>query len=500
MICRFCGKNINSSRFCGICGKQNPIILKWNNYEECDEIKEVSDYLKSVPLPYANKYRENINRKPDVEKKEEIKPIENKPQNSNKMENAIPKSSDNIPKGKAYSNKNNQKKSNNLWKRKYLILSVFVGVVVLAVGTIAAISLNSNKNDKDRDDKSEVDSESIDTSDVEKSTSESTETYDIKDIKGTYYFVSDVYKSVLSETQENETQENKIKKYGTTEEYETTEEYGTQESEIQENETLEDEFDIFNKDKKEKISTGPDMRHLYLDLENTKLMYYKPKNSQDSEENSSSSSEENSLSSSEYGSSSSSEDDSSSSSEDESSSNSENYNSPIGYSDNQSYITLDDSFSEIDKDFISDFEFNKFIGDDSSNDKFVEDKNMYFFKLKDKNTDVMLICSKLEGLKYFEEKSYKKYLNQDDKTVFDIVDGKGNHIECDKGVDNNFKIKPYGKGGKGEVLRDHYIGKYMIARLEIYNKDDDENKNWFLLRDYDDKSSVYVVQYIKYND
>ncbi|MDD6084397.1 MAG: hypothetical protein PUB76_00225 [Oscillospiraceae bacterium] len=502
MICRFCGKNINSFRFCGICGKQNPIILKWNNYEECDEIKEVSDYLKSVPLPYANKYRENINRKPDVEKKEEIKPIENKPQNSNKVENAVPKLNDNIPKGKAYSNKNNQKKSNNLWKRKYLILSVFVGIVVVAAGTVAAISLGSHNNDsgKDRNDKSEVDSE-----DIEESTSEFIETYSIEDIKGTYYFVSDVYKSVMGETQENETQKYETTEYGTTEsetqkyktkKYETTE-HETTECETQEKETLEDRFDIFNKDKKNKISIRSDMRHLYLDLENNKLIYYKPKNSQDSEENSSSSSEENSSSSSEENSLSNSEENSSSSSEESSSSNSEENNSPklIEYSNNQSYITLNDySFSEIDQDFISNFEFNKFIGNDSSDDKFVEDKNMYFFKLKDKNTDVMLMCSKLEGLEYFEEKSYKKYLNQDDKIVFDIVDGKGNHIKCDKDVDNNFKIQPYGEGGKGEVLKDHYIGKYMISRLSI------NDGNWFLLRDYNDKSSVYVVQYIKYND
>lgn len=457
MICRFCGKNINSFRFCGICGKQNPIILKWNNYEECDEIKEVSDYLKSVPLPYANKYRENINRKPDVEKKEEIKPIENKPQNSNKVENAVPKLNDNIPKGKAYSNKNNQKKSNNLWKRKYLILSVFVGVVVLAVGTIAAISLNSNKNDKDRNDKSEVDSESIDTSDVEKSTSvnlenssdkESTETSESEsestnesietsetsstetneearknktktDIEGTYYSASDVYKCL------------NFKK---------------------------DTFDMFDGDI---LFNGMDMRYVELN-DNAKarnLKYYNV----------------------------------------EVDLNFKNF-------DKNGSVTLGESFKKIDEDkkvdedFISSFEYNKFVQERSYEDKSVNDKDMYFFKLKNKNTNVTLMCNKLNDLHYNNDKG---------KFVFDIIDGKDNHLECNKKMDNNFEICFYhgAKGdnkktgdGKGEVLKDHYIGKYMIARLEIYNKDDNENKNWFLLRDYNDKSSVYVVQYIKYND
>ena len=522
MICRFCGKNINSFRFCGICGKQNPIILKWNNYEECDEIKEVSDYLKSVPLPYANKYRENINRKPDVEKKEEIKPIENKPQNSNKVENAVPKLNDNIPKGKAYSNKNNQKKSNNLWKRKYLILSVFVGVVVLAVGTIAAISLNSNKNDKDRNDKSEVDSESIDTSDVEKSTSvnlenssdkESTETSESEsestnesietsetsstetneevnktniDIEGTYYSVPDIYKNMF---------------------------YG------------EDKFKIFNK-----------KNNIYLNrfvkLNKNKLTYHKG----------------------------------------------DNLNFDVNYSNNGDYITLYKTFSEIgqeesnsveesnsieesnsvdDKeygDFISYFKFNEFVGNETYKDKSSEDSNLYFFKLKDKNINVTLMCNKLgDNLKFDDRndteeitdnyeattsetstvktttknkpllphnilKKDKETESQDtseettienetekpteeptEKFIFDIVDGEGNHIECDKDVDNNFTIHPYHriKGdpkGEGEVLRDNYIGKFMISRLSI------NGKNWFLLRDYNDKSSVYVVQYIKYND
>lgn len=529
MICRFCGKNINSLRFCGICGKQNPIILKWNNYEECDEIKEVSDYLKSIPLPYANKYRENIDRKSEAEKKEEIKPIENKPQNSNKIENVIPKLNDNISREKVYSNKNNQKKSNNLWKRKYLILSVFVGIVVLAVGTVAAISLNSNKNDKDRNDKSEVDSESIDTSDVEKSTSvnlenssdkESTETSESEtesnnestetsstetneeanktkiDIDGTYYSVPDIYKNIF---------------------------YG------------EDKFKIFNK-----------KNNLYLNrfvkLNKNKLTYHKGDNS----------------------------------------------NFDVNYSNNGDYITLYKTLSEIgqeesnsveesnsieesnsvdDKeygDFISYFKFNEFVGNETYEDKSSEDSNLYFFKLKDKNINVTLMCNKLgdnsddnseNNLKFDDRndteestdkyeattsetetvetttknksksprnifKKDKKTKSQDtseettieneteeptetekptEKFVFDIIDGEGNHIECDKDVDNNFTISPYYgiKGdpkGDGEVLRDHYIGKYMIARLEI------DGKNWFLLRDYNDKSSVYVVQYIKYND
>ena len=122
-----------------------------------------------------------------------------------------------------------------------------------------------------------------------------------------------------------------------------------------------------------------------------------------------------------------------------------------------------------------------------------------------KATDIAHNCGLSEverierGLAYYFELSQPLDEKTTEKFIFDIVDGKGNHIECDKDVDNNFTIHPYygSKGdpkGNGEVLKDHYIGKYMISRLSI------NDENWFLLRDYNDKSSVYVVQYIKYND
>lgn len=251
----------------------------------------------------------------------------------------------------------------------------------------------------------------------------------------------------------------------------------------------------------------------------------------------------------------------------------------VNYSNNGDYITLYKTFSDIgqeesssveesnsieesnsvdDKeygDFISYFKFNEFVGNETYEDESSEDSNLYFFKLKDKNINVTLMCNKLSyNLKFDDrngiEESTDKYeattsetptvktttknesiwplwgkskkdkgtesqdtseettkKNESEETtekttekfIFDIVDGKGNHIECDKDVDNNFTIHPYHgiKGdpkGEGEVLRDNYIGKFMISRLSI------NDKNWFLLRDYNDKSSVYVVQYIKYND
>ena len=512
MICRYCGKRINSVRFCGICGKQSPIILKWNNYEECSEIREISKYLKNASLPSLEKNKED-----KKENLEEIRDIKKIPENI-KVKTVIPELNNNIP--KINSNKKNPKKTNNISKRKYLILSVFVGIVVVAVGTVAAISLGSHNNDsgKDRNDKSEVDSEDIEESTLlnlenssdkestetsesetesnnkstETSYTETTETNEkarknktMTNIEGTYYSVPDIYKNMSNE---------------------------------------EDKFKIFNK-----------KNNLYLNkfvkLDKYKLTYH----------------------------------------------NGDDFD--VNYSNNGDYITLYKTFSDIgqeesssveesnsieesnsvdDKeygDFISYFKFNEFVGNETYEDESSEDSNLYFFKLKDKNINVTLMCNKLSyNLKFDDrngiEESTDKYeattsetptvktttknesiwplwgkskkdkgtesqdtseettkKNESEETtekttekfIFDIVDGKGNHIECDKDVDNNFTIHPYHgiKGdpkGEGEVLRDNYIGKFMISRLSI------NDKNWFLLRDYNDKSSVYVVQYIKYND
>lgn len=496
MICRYCGKRINSVRFCGICGKQSPIILKWNNYEECSEIREISKYLKNASLPSLEKNKED-----KKENLEEIRDIKKIPENI-KVKTVIPELNNNIP--KINSNKKNPKKTNNISKRKYLILSVFVGIVVVAAGTVAAISLGSHNNDsgKDRNDKSEVDSEDIEESTLlnleNSSDKESTETSESEtesnnesteasstetneevnktniDIEGTYYSVPDIYKNMF---------------------------YG------------EDKFKIFNK-----------KNNIYLNrfvkLNKNKLTYHKG----------------------------------------------DNLNFDVNYSNNGDYITLYKTFSEIgqeesnsvdDKeygDFISYFKFNEFVGNETYKDKSSEDSNLYFFKLKDKNINVTLMCNKLgDNLKFDDRndteeitdnyeattsetstvktttknkpllphnilKKDKETESQDtseettienetekpteeptEKFIFDIVDGEGNHIECDKDVDNNFTIHPYygSKGdpkGNGEVLREHYIGKFMMSRLSI------NGKNWFILRDYDDKSSVYVVQYIKYND
>ena len=503
MICRYCGKRINSVRFCGICGKQSPIILKWNNYEECSEIREISKYLKNASLPSLEKNKED-----KKENLEEIRDIKKIPENI-KVKTVIPELNNNIP--KINSNKKNPKKTNNISKRKYLILSVFVGIVVVAVGTVAAISLGSHNNDsgKDRNDKSEVDSEDIEESTLlnlenssDKESTETSESETESNNKSTETSYTETTET-NEEARKNKTMTNIEGTY-----YSVTGIYENMSNE-------EDKFKIFNK-----------KNNLYLnkfvELDKYKLTYH----------------------------------------------NGDDFD--VNYSNNGDYITLYKTFSDIgqeesssveesnsieesnsvdDKeygDFISYFKFNEFVGNETYEDKSSEDSNLYFFKLKDKNINVTLMCNKLgDNLKFDDrngiEESTDKYEattsetptvktttknesilpilgiskkdkgteSQDtseettekttEKFIFDIVDGKGNHIECDKDVDNNFTIHPYygSKGdpkGNGEVLKDHYIGKYMISRLSI------NDENWFLLRDYNDKSSVYVVQYIKYND
>ena len=580
MICRYCGKRINSVRFCGICGKQSPIILKWNNYEECSEIREISKYLKNASLPSLEKNKED-----KKENLEEIRDIKKIPENI-KVKTVIPELNNNIP--KINSNKKNPKKTNNISKRKYLILSVFVGIVVVAAGTVAAISLGSHNNDsgKDRNDKSEVDSEDIEESTLvnleNSSDKESTETSE----SGTQINSESTETSYTETTETNEeARKNKTMTNIGGDYYSVSDVY-----DIYRNNLLKDKNGIlnetfymfdFNNDADLSISKKNGIfselktkRHFCL--KNGKLYY-------------------------------------NISSEQVDVSNEQVYsNTALDFEDfyKNGSIILDKSFFEIGQDFISCFEYNKFV-QSSYEDNSANDKNVYFFKLKNKNTNVTLMCNKLgnnsssnsssnpssnlsnnpsnnsssnsssnssnnsssnssdnsssnssdnsvNNLKFDDrndteeitdnyeattsetstvktttknksdwflgisgkdketesqdtseetteknesEETTKKNKSEEttEKFIFDIVDGEGNHLECDKEMDNNFEIYPYygSKGdpkGNGEVLRDHYIGKYMIARLEI------GGKNWFILRDYNDKSSVYVVQYIKYND